>query len=535
MASRMAARHHKKATMLVTKETLMQALQEARDLVNKVGRDDPRAAELIQLYNDIAAVTNNREEDLSAYFDDAISPDTARELKSAVDRIAQLKNEISRPAPPPATTPAPVRASANTGHLECPYCERGGFKNQQELDNHVDDEHQGRLASKNASPKGAPMSSRLFARKKKVQAEDEMLDAAPEAVAGDAPAEPLPDEGAAPAPAAPAAPPVAPPTAGNPYANLPTEALTAIVESLTGIDQFETNPAILGAIEQVAEELKNRPMQPAAPEGAPKAAAKKVAVTPPGISEDLMHKLKKEYPGEPEKAYGTAWKIHNEKEGASDAPAGWEPATAVMQSSGLPAPQANVLANWMKAQGYTPHKAAFLIRRRGVSPFLSKFAAVSQGVPPVNEDTMNKVDGQPHEVPEVGEAHADREGVEKAEKHDDKPGASVTTITSPQDLGKQAAANSEISKALKLAEQLESKLGELYLDAKPIIRANASAAVRDAVESIYDSKNKFAEAKKVLNKHEMQATAEEEAQKAALSKDKKASRVGGLALAAAEN
>lgn len=35
-------------------------------------------------------------------------------------------------------------------------------------------------------------------------------------------------------------------------------------------------------------------------------------VTPPGISETTMHKLKAQYPGEEEKAYATAWKMHNE-------------------------------------------------------------------------------------------------------------------------------------------------------------------------------------------------------------------------------
>lgn len=36
-------------------------------------------------------------------------------------------------------------------------------------------------------------------------------------------------------------------------------------------------------------------------------------VTPPGISEETMHKLKAQYGGDKEKAYATAWKIHNDK------------------------------------------------------------------------------------------------------------------------------------------------------------------------------------------------------------------------------
>jgi hypothetical protein len=278
---------------------------------------------------------------------------------------------------------------------------------------------------------------------------------------------------------------------------LPTEALTAIVEALTKIDQFETNPAILGAIENVAEELKNRPMQPAADPNAPKLSSKAAA----------------------------ALKL-------SVAPKGWEGTVKEMKHhKEIDNPYA--LANYMKDEGYTPHKASFMLKRGRAAWLQAKFAAASN-VPPVNEDTLNKVDSQPHEVAEIGEAHGDREGIEKAEKHDGHPGVSVTVVKSPQDMEKQAAADSEISKALKTAESLEKKLGELYMDAKPITRANASAAVRDAVESIYDAKNKFAEAKKVLNRHEMQAAAEEEAQEKALDKKKASTKVLGLALCAAE-
>lgn len=459
MPSKLVQRH-KQATVLVTEATLNQALSEARELVKQIGHDDSRAQELQQLYNDIAGVLTTegvqRSGDLNEFFDDTSNPGMAQELKAAVDRIAELRNEISRPEGPVSQ---PV----------------------------------------NASQEGTPMGSRLFARKKSKMSEEDELATAPEAIAGDAPEAPLPEAGAdldaniAPPVGAPAAPPVgAPPTAGNSFANLPTEALTAIIESLTKIDQFETNPAILGAIEQVAEELKNRPVQPAPVEGAPKAASSKTAV----------------------------------------APEGWEGTVKEMKKDkSIDNPFA--LAHWMKGEGYTPHKASFMLRRNRGAWLQTKFAAATM-VPPVNEDTLEKVEGQPHEVKEIGEAHSDREGVEKAEKHDSHPGTSGTTIKSPQDMEKQAKADSEISKALKQAEQLEKKLGEMYLDAKPIMRANASAAVCDAVESIYDAKNKFAEAKKVLNRHEMQANAEEEAQEQALRKEKKASMTLGLALVAAE-
>jgi hypothetical protein len=59
--------------------------------------------------------------------------------------------------------------------------------------------------------------------------------------------------------------------------------------------------------------------------------------------------------------------------------------------------------------------------------------------------------------------------------------------------------------------------------------------VTAAVEAIYDAMNKFAEAKKVLNKYEMQATKEEEAIKDVEKKEKKDKKASfSLTLAAAE-
>jgi hypothetical protein len=524
MASKLVQRH--RSTVLVSERTLNQAMTEARALVQRLGHEDPRSTELKNLYNQIAPHARGKGNTES--FDDAYNPQVANMLKAVVDRIAKIRTEVNSPAQQVQPVAEPVnmpqseaysgqQQEVQRGHqqfssdkkatnLDCHTCEAGGFKNQAELDSHVAKDHKGRKASEKVK-EGESMSSKLFARKKKhVEAEDELLDAAPEAVPGEAPTEPLPEGGAdpaavaAPAPApAPVAPPAgAPPTAGNPFANLPTEALSVIVEALTKIDMFESNPAILGAIENVAEELKNRPVAPAADPNAPKAASRKKA-------EDAIKQ--------------------------AVAPEGWEGTVKEMKNhKEIDNPYA--LANYMKDEGYTSHKASFMLKRGRAAWLQAKLAAASV-VPPVNEDTLNKVDGQPHEVAEINEAHGKREGVDKAETHDSHPGTSGTDIKSPQDMEKQAGADSEVSKALKTAETLEKKLGELYMDAKPMCRANASAAVRDAVESIYDAKNKFAEAKKVLNKHEMQANAEKEAQDKAL--DKKASvNTLGLSLVGAE-
>lgn len=54
-------------------------------------------------------------------------------------------------------------------------------------------------------------------------------------------------------------------------------------------------------------------MPPPAPSSATKSEDELSKVTPPNISEETMHKLKAQYPGEKDKAYATAWKISKEK------------------------------------------------------------------------------------------------------------------------------------------------------------------------------------------------------------------------------
>src|SRR5208337_260907 len=191
MKSRMLTRR-KSATMVVTKQTLTQALNEARGVAKALEKtpNDARYKEIQTLYNDISGILRKKSEDfaqdgatsLEDYFDTARLPEIARELKSDVDRIVALKNEVSRvpteakqPAQAPVEAPAPVHAS-----------------------------------QRNPNTKGISMSSKLFAARKKKVSDDEILDdAAP--VEGAIPEAPIDDAAPALDAGAPGAiPPVAP-------------------------------------------------------------------------------------------------------------------------------------------------------------------------------------------------------------------------------------------------------------------------------------------------------------------------------------
>ena len=200
----------------------------------------------------------------------------------------------------------------------------------------------------------------------------------------------------------------------------------------------------------------------------------KQAVTPPGISEELMHKLKKEYPGDKSKAYATAWSIHNKKESAL----------------------------------------------KTIAAEIEKFAAASVGGWSTSYKPM-EVEEDGGRTPEIAEAHA---GLE------DHTGINHPATTAPITLNKQAA-ELTTSKAVKQSESVGNDLKKMYLDAKPLTQVNDTRAVREAVEAIFRAADMFDEATKVLNKQHQQ---EESEIAAAEIKTKNKKSSGGLALAAAE-
>jgi hypothetical protein len=227
----------------------------------------------------------------------------------------------------------------------------------------------------------------------------------------------------------------------------------------------------------------NLPEQQEVPMHASVQAAIKQGKTPPGISEELMHKLKKQYPGEKDKAYATAWKIHNEKESALKVIAAEIEKLATSANSG----------GW-----YTSYKPM-------------------------------EVDEDGGRTPEIGEAHS---------KLEDNTGISHPDTTMPIKLNEQQslkasaknAADKSTSKAVKEAEQIGNDLKKMYLDAKSLTAVNDTRPVREAVEAIFRAADMFDEATKTLNKQDQQEKSEAEA--AEIKAKNKKSAFEGLALAA---
>jgi hypothetical protein len=218
----------------------------------------------------------------------------------------------------------------------------------------------------------------------------------------------------------------------------------------------------------------------------PMHASVKVGVTPPGISEELMHKLKKEYPGDKEKAYATAWSIHNKKESAL----------------------------------------------KEISAALDKFAAGYGGGWYTSYKPLD-VTEDGGRTPEIGEAHS---------KLEDHTGISHPATTEPIKLndqqglktGAKVAAEMTTGKAVKESEQIGNDLKKMYLDAKSLTQVNDTRAVREAVEAIFRAADMFDEATKTLNKQHQQEESEAEAAKVKSENKGKKSSFGGLAVAAGE-
>ena len=215
-----------------------------------------------------------------------------------------------------------------------------------------------------------------------------------------------------------------------------------------------------------------------------KEASSKVAVTPPGISEETAHEIKDEYPGEKDKAYATMWAIHNKK----------------------------------NKKGTLRETLADL--HKEIDAYVLKQAAGSEGSSwfVEDQDTMDVKEGDKN-VKEIAEAHGlEHEGPAKLDRPE-------TTLPITLNGSKNAAEEMSASKALKQVEKLSEKLKEMYLDAKEITIANDSRQVREAVEAIYRAYDQLGAAAKVLGKQQMQEEAEEEALKV---KDKGGKKKGSL-------
>jgi hypothetical protein len=143
----------------------------------------------------------------------------------------------------------------------------------------------------------------------------------------------------------------------------------------------------------------------------------------------------------------------------------------------------------------------------------------ADGFTPQNQDTADVLEGD--------------KSVDQTPADEDHTGVNVPATETPT---KVAAAPLTTVRALKLAEDLIEELRTLYMDAKPIVNANETRPVREAVESIYHAMKTMGEAVKILEKQKKLEEEEVEAQqKVDTAKGKKSSRLASALVLAAED
>jgi len=554
MKSRMFNRH--KATVLVSKATLEQAVAEGNAIASKLletSPQDPRLDELEEAIGRLKGVlgkgqTEMQQEGVSSleeYLDNAKMPEVAEAVKRDVDLIAKMR-QGERPERIIDEVPMadkPVQA-ADSGSL--------GFVTDR------DEKGQPKIPETAEVP-------RLAAGKKKKEAETPI------------PAEPLP---------AVTAPAVAPPAPGAVSGDsvldvLPTEFILKMVEDLPKQEGFQQDKKLQDALIRVTEILKARPVIPEpAPAGAvpaaPKAAASKEPFggkqAPPFGKKDEKKDEKKE--ASEKKADGQIYEVHPKEadpqaaftknipqsQGAAyksaagaDAPADIEGVNSqtpesqaaftenIPQSQGAAAKTAVAPPGWegtvkdmkkekdidnpfalawsMKNKGYTPHAGRWLMKRKGAAYVQKKFGAGVSGGGAWTQDQSTGDIETGAAIPEVSEAHG---------KRDDNTGIQRPETTLPIRLSSEMTTG----KALKMATDTQEKLKGIYLDAKQLTTANNTQPVRAAVELVYAAFSAFDGAVKAINKQKMQEEQEAEAQ--AITEKKKKSSYGGLALVTAE-
>jgi len=243
-----------------------------------------------------------------------------------------------------------------------------------------------------------------------------------------------------------------------------------------------------------------------------KSGSIKVAVTPPGISEETAHDIKKEYPGEKDKAYATMWAIHNKQKESSVSP--HEVAYQAYREGKLST------ADWTKIQAAQAEIVNTIT------------AAGDAGGWFIHDEETGDVTESGGATPEVEEAHKLED---EAPAKLDRPETTEPIKLNDNPLNSKSATEKkrDASTALKKVKSLADKLQSIYLDAKEITQVNDSRMVREAVEAIFLAYDLLGQAAKVLGKQEMQEKAEEEAVKVK-EKSKKSSILGDLILAAEE-
>lgn len=302
-------------------------------------------------------------------------------------------------------------------------------------------------------------------------------------------------------------------TGGLDPQSLGTKAIGAAIKALAGVPEFMDDKSAVLWIEQLSSVLKNRPVeqksakshgQPVKCECGNKAMA----------GSDMCGACEKEYAASQEEKAASVNKN-------AVAPEGWEGTVKKMKKH----PEIDnpwALAWHMKGEGYTPHRAAYLLEKNA-SLFVKKFASAAIGGAWTSNDETSEICDGGKRVPEVAEAHKMR---------DDNTGIKRPATVLPEKL----AAEMTVTKALKACEDAEEDLKKMYLSLKPLTKVNDVAAIRNSVEAVYSAMLLFEDAKKAFNKMLMAEEAEEEATKAAKKESSKEASVKffGLNIAEAE-
>ncbi len=504
MKSAMLNRRFKKATVLVSRQTLEQAIQEGQALAEKLLQTNPNDPSLDQIEQAVARLQGvwiRRRH----YLDDAKQPGAAAEIKKDVDMIANMRHNI--------WVYCPERIQGAPGVPEQNVEAGAGASDQAWV---TDRDESGK-----PKPPVREEVPRLAAKKKQ--------------------AEPPVDV------AAPAAAPAA--GGGNPIDYIPTESLLKIISDMPKDEDFAQNKGKQDALIQLTNILKARPVVPPKPEPGQQAVPAPLPVAasknakgelfggkqaPPFGSKDKKDDKEEKKESSTKKADGQIYEAHpaasaSKQEFVSDipqakgaaevnksavAPPGWEGTVKEMKHHKDDIDNPWALAWSMKEKGYTPHKASFILRKRGAKYLVEKFAAASNGENWSDDGKKGDIVEDGGRTPEVGQAR---------KLKDEKPAKLDRPATT--DMMKLAT-------AVKDAEGYGEKLKALYLSAKPLLNENSTAPVRNFVESIYKAYSLCEDATKTLNKAELQAKAEEEA--AEIKAKNKKSSLLGLSVADAE-
>jgi len=504
MASRLFSNRRaplKKATTLISKQTLEKAIQEGHALADLLIEKDSQGDVLEKVQEAVSFLTSILKKapldmqqegasSLDDYLDDAVMPDMAQKIKQDVDMIAKLKNA----AP---TTSTPVMAGGENWVSDR---DEDGSPEKPEL------AEVPRMAAKKVDP--------LFATPKK---------AAPVAPATPAPNKPSAD-----------------------INQLSSDTLAKMQKALAGSEDLMNDKAAQAFIAAIAETLMNRPVeteQEAAP-AAPAAAAP--APLPVAASLKMFAGLNLIGSEAIDKTAGT-WMNQYEIEQAvemlgSDPVLG--PAARFLQafaeevnnnSDGwpywqAPARAAGKLMDLVKAgvdaryrgsksavtssdvaRALSPIKA-FMTTKGAQAGMVMPKLATAQGGSFINDGDTGDVIESGGRTPEIEAAH---------KEIDDNTGIKRPATEAPI----KFASDMTTGKAVKLMERVGEDLKKLYLEVKPVTQVLDSRPVRDAVESVFRAYDFFGEGVKAINKLRIQ----EENEAAAVEvKDKNKKKTGGV-------